>query len=652
MRYRTEIDGLRAFAVVPVILFHAGFESFSGGYVGVDVFFVISGYLITSIILSEMDEGKFSLINFYERRARRILPALFFVMAVCIPFAWFWLIPRDMEDFAQSLIAVSTFSSNFLFWSESGYFDTAAELKPLLHTWSLAVEEQYYILFPLFMVLTWRLSKRRMLDLLIGMFLISLVIAHWGAYNIPSATFYLLPARGWELLLGVFVAFHFNRGTADDLSSSLKQTLSLTGLLLIIYSVFAYSEQTPFPSLFTLAPTLGTVLLILFTRKGTLAYRILSNRLMVSIGLISYSAYLWHYPLFAFAKHRSLSEPSMPQMALLCAITLLLAYLSWRFIEKPFRIKSELRSASFSILLKSSTVCGLFILTGYLFIGGPLKTKIELDYPDINFNYEKIHKGSRITGKDCSRFKTLEGTVFCKVYGKGDNLVVIWGDSHAYYLRLTLPRKLLPNNTQLIIIAHTGCPPIAGVVRVGKRGYVGNCLSTKTLSAYGDYISSMAPKKIFLVGRWTMYLKGLYKNGSLQSRDHFIASNETSSGSESSARTAFVNGMKKTLNLFRNSDVFVVGQPPEINHLRPKFILENFTTPRSPIDTWHSIESDVFKEIERDHKFEYINTRNHFCDAHECLLKIDNQPIYMDDNHLTGHGLSEEWRLISQKIIQ
>ena len=160
MNYRREIDGLRALAVLPVILFHAGFETFSGGFVGVDVFFVISGYLITTIILAELEQGRFSIVNFYERRARRILPALFLVMLVCIPFAWIWLLPSDMKDFSQSLIAVAIFASNILFWRESGYFDTAAELKPLLHTWSLAVEEQYYVLFPLFLMLFWKLGKR------------------------------------------------------------------------------------------------------------------------------------------------------------------------------------------------------------------------------------------------------------------------------------------------------------------------------------------------------------------------------------------------------------------------------------------------------------------------------------------------------------
>ena len=193
MKYRPGIDGLRALAVLPVILFHAGFEWFSGGFVGVDIFFFISGYLITTIIISEMAEGKFSIVNFYERRARRIIPALFFVMAACLPFAWLWLTPIDLKDFGQSLIAVSIFISNTLFWWESGYFDTAAELKPLIHTWSLAVEEQYYILFPVFLILTWRLGIKWILIVLSIIFFFSLSVAAWATQYAVSYTHLTLP---------------------------------------------------------------------------------------------------------------------------------------------------------------------------------------------------------------------------------------------------------------------------------------------------------------------------------------------------------------------------------------------------------------------------------------------------------------------------
>ena len=243
LQYRREIDGLRALAVIPVILFHAGFQTFSGGFIGVDVFFVISGYLITSIILAEKQAGVFTLLNFYERRARRILPALFVVMFACLPFAWLWLLPASLKDFSQSLVAVSGFSSNILFWQESGYFTRAAELKPLLHTWSLAVEEQYYILFPLFLLLTWRLGRQWIISLLAIIALISLGAAQWYPFEEQAFRFFMLPTRLWELLVGVFTAFYLTTPGTTNHSQSASQSISCVGLLLITGAVFAFDKQ-------------------------------------------------------------------------------------------------------------------------------------------------------------------------------------------------------------------------------------------------------------------------------------------------------------------------------------------------------------------------------------------------------------------------
>ena len=219
MHYRQEIDGLRAVAVIPVVLFHAGFEIFSGGYVGVDVFFVISGYLITSILIRELEQGEFSLVRFYERRARRILPALFFMMLVCIPFAWAWMTPSQIEDFGRSLVAVSLFASNILFWRKIDYFAPAAEENPLLHTWSLAVEEQYYMFFPLFLLLAWRFGRTRVFYMIAAIAAASLLFANGAGATMPVANFYLAPTRAWELLAGSLCAFiHFGRSRGATIS--------------------------------------------------------------------------------------------------------------------------------------------------------------------------------------------------------------------------------------------------------------------------------------------------------------------------------------------------------------------------------------------------------------------------------------------------
>ena len=344
MKYRAEIDGLRAIAVVPIILFHAGFEYFSGGFVGVDVFFVISGYLITTIILSEKEQGTFSLVNFYERRFRRILPALFMVMLVSLIFSLLWLMPSYMEDFSQSLMAVSTFSSNILFWRESGYWEISNELKPLLHTWSLAVEEQYYVLYPLFLMQIWHFRKDWILGSFIVIAAISLATAQWGAYNKPIPTFYLLPTRAWELSIGAGIAYYFlyRKQTVQILLShkSVNEALGLLGLLMISYAVYVFDKGTPFPSLYALVPTVGTGLIILFSSSQTMVGRLLSIKPLVAVGIISYGAYLWHWPLLVFARHLSLTEPSELTFAILALLSFPLAYLSWRYIEKPFRTKS------------------------------------------------------------------------------------------------------------------------------------------------------------------------------------------------------------------------------------------------------------------------------------------------------------------------
>lgn len=432
MKYRAEIDGLRAIAVIPVILFHAGFEYFNGGFVGVDVFFVISGYLITTIILSEKEQGTFSLINFYERRARRILPALFFVMLISLPLAWIWLLPSDMKDFSQSLIAVSTYVSNILFWRETGYWGAANEMKPLLHTWSLAVEEQYYVIFPIFLMLMWRLRKRWIFSAFLVIAAVSLVIAQWGAYNKPTANFLLLPTRVWELAIGASVAFYFlyRKHTIRTFLSHkfINEALGLVGLLMIVYAIYAFDKTVPFPSLYALVPTIGAGLIILFSSSKTLVGRLLGTRLLVGIGLISYSAYLWHQPLFAFARHRSLAEPSELLFAILAAISFPLAYLSWKYVERPFRKKGRIsKKAIFAFAVIGSVTFIAIGLAGHITDGfGGRSTKSKTTLQSIE---EKL-KVNRGLSDTCESSFTLSPN--CRTSDEPE--IVVWGDSFAMHL--------------------------------------------------------------------------------------------------------------------------------------------------------------------------------------------------------------------------
>ncbi len=461
MRYRSEIDGLRAVAVVPVILFHAGFGLFAGGYVGVDVFFVISGYLITSIIIGEMAEGRFSLARFYERRARRILPALFFVVLCCLPAAWFLLPPSDLREFAQGVFATATFSANILFWQRSGYFDTDAEMNPLLHMWSLAVEEQFYILFPLLLMATWRLGPRVVLATLAALFAVSLGLAQWTVQDSPSAAFYLLHTRAWELLIGAFAAFYLQKNTLATPPWA-NELLSAAGLAAIVFAIFAFDGATPFPSLYALVPTLGTVLVILFAAPGTLVHRVLSVPGVVTVGLLSYSLYLWHQPLLVF--FRFLREPGVPEIAALVALAFLLSLFTFRFVERPAR---TLPLATPGILAGSAAaLTGLAAigLVGHQSHGFPTRFDprivaalhearaespvfIEdnrLDDDRCRFSLTGIDAESRARMEDCHA-----------AFGPG---VLVFGDSHATNLYHAIVRNADAASHPFVIgISENGC---------------------------------------------------------------------------------------------------------------------------------------------------------------------------------------------------
>jgi peptidoglycan/LPS O-acetylase OafA/YrhL len=373
LQYRREVDGLRSIAIIPVLFFHAGVNVFRGGYVGVDIFFVISGYLITSLILAERTAGRFTIVGFYERRARRILPALYVVVMACLIPAWHWMSPEALKSFGQSLVAVSLFANNILLSVTSGYWDLASDEKPLLHTWSLGVEEQYYVVFPLLLALCWRLGRGRLAVLLGILSMLSLGLAEWGWRKYPDANFYLPLSRAWELLSGALVAFALHhRGPLPRNRVLLKNALSLFGFALIAYSIFIFDSYTPFPSLYSAVPILGSALVLYAADEHTVVGAMLSLPVLVGIGLISYSLYLWHQPLLAYARVIVGSEPSLYLSLSLILVAFGLAYLSWKFVEKPFRNRA---------FMSQGQVFGMALGGSVVFVGLGLAANMSHGFP-------------------------------------------------------------------------------------------------------------------------------------------------------------------------------------------------------------------------------------------------------------------------------
>lgn len=449
LAYRPEIDGLRAIAVLPVIGFHAGWTWINGGYLGVDVFFVISGYLITSILLADLREGSYSILTFYERRARRILPALVVVVLVSLPAAYFLMLPHQFDDFAKSVIGVGLFLSNFQFWWEEGYFGAAAELKPLLHSWSLAVEEQFYILYPLLLVLIWR---RHTLVFLAVLAILSLALAEWTVRQSPNTAFFLLPFRGWELLAGAICAL---------LPSRQSGALAALGLAMILGAMLIYDPYTRFPGLGAVPPVLGASLIICFS-KGSWLATALAWRPLVFVGLISYSTYLWHQPIFAFARLSAIGEPSATTFVLLALMSLGMGWLSWRYVERPFRGAAPLLPAR-RVLLATAAGC----LAGLVLLGSTL---------DNTRFFSRSLGASQSDLLAYTRFAETEA--FAQTYRTDPCFldpgevppdtcfetdpdranILLLGDSHAGHLRRAIEDAVDPAN--LVMIAGSACRPL------------------------------------------------------------------------------------------------------------------------------------------------------------------------------------------------
>lgn len=649
MKYRPEIDGLRAVAVLPVVLFHAGFSAFSGGYVGVDVFFVISGYLITKILLDELEGGRLSLRNFYERRARRILPALFAVCLATLPFAWFWMFPAQLQDHAQGLVAVVLFASNILFWRETDYFAAAAELKPLLHTWSLAVEEQYYVLFPLLLLAIRTRTWRTKVFVVAGVAAASLLLAELASRYSPVANFFLLPTRAWEILAGALCALWMLKRPPRG-----NDAIAAAGLALIVAAVFLFDSGTRVPSVLSALPVLGACLLILFAGGTGVVGRLLSSRILVGVGLVSYSFYLWHQPIFAFARVRALTEPSPALMGALSVLALVAGWLTYRYVEKPFRQRGN----TFFSDRKRFVACAcaglllLFVagLAGHLTRGAPARIPADVRgylaaKDDTNPHRKTCHYRAM---KGVDRLPELPDPN-C-VFGPGrEPAVALLGDSHGDVVASQFATALGQQGVTATQITVSGCLPFSGYNRallacdrVNRRIF--------------DYVTRGGIKTVVLTGRYaSLYHDTPFDNGEgghdpasvVYDKKTFLFDLGPGRSHEDHALELMRRGVQRYLDA--GLQVVLVYPIPEAGWDVPLYLAKSALhgAGRDTLSTRHDVYLRRYAEVirafdalEHPRLVKYRPDRT-LCDTAikgRCLNAWQGQVFYFDHNHLSEAG--------------
>jgi len=654
MKYRKEIDGLRGIAVLLVVLFHAGFSWIRGGFVGVDVFFVISGYLITTLILSEKASGVFSLRTFYERRARRILPALLLVLLACLPVVWLWMLPLNLKNFSASLMAVALFGSNFLFWREHGYFAAADVEKPLLHTWSLAVEEQFYVLFPLVAVVFWRWDRRSLAIFLSAAALISFGICEWGARNTPTANFYLLPSRGWELLVGALVALvllsKMGEAVVTIVGRQGAQILGILGMSLIVYGALTFDRDTLFPGTSALAPTLGTALVIAFAIPKTATWRLLSHPALVGIGLISYSAYLWHQPLFAAARLYKVNTPSTGAFAALSVASLIIGYLSWRYVERPFRDRERIPRNTVVALAFGVSVAMIAIgWIGYTSNGFPSRLG-----PAAQRVYEaRLDRNPR--AEECDHI--VEPSQSC-IYGNARRVrIALVGDSHAAALAFEFGNLAAQHLIGLRQLTYDGCLPVRSLYRVFRTDR--QCLEYND-KAFRFIGTQPSIDVVVLAARWTLGLEGSFFDngeGGVESDDTEPLVERRGVGYKKSdeqgrierVRAEYIGAIQDFLALGKT--VILVYPIPEVGWDVPAFLARRaLTDPTLAADLstsylqFRTRNARAYQALDaagRGPRLVRVTPADILCNTYvpnRCLAELKGVPLYFDDDHLSNAG--------------
>ena len=650
-KYRPDVDGMRALAILSVLIFHAYPSSLPGGFVGVDIFFVISGYLISSIIFRGLTLGTFSFFDFYARRVRRIFPAVTVVILGSFLLGFFFLTPYELEDLIRESPYAAFFLENWrLYVTTGGYWETATELKPFMHFWSLGVEEQYYIFYPLICFLLWKVSAKRFLASLVFMLLVSLGLCLYDTANEPVRAFYSLHTRFWELLIGgvlAYVELKWPDYKEKLKCGSIDNVFSITGLLLIVFAIAFFEEGKDFPGWRALFPTVGSVLIIAAGTNTYLNKYVFSNKVAVFIGLISYPLYLWHWPFICIFRNNLAGElPSGWLMFTLMGSSFLMAYLTYTVIERPMRS----RKATWKLVLT------LTLLLAIVSVGTKeviRKVDAAEDFlfsgvPEEVLNQKAAIPGLALHDETCEQ-KFGSHHAVCRTVGYNPK-TVIFGDSHAESLLRIVFNKDETNSQSFYLVASSAGIVFPDAYRLTSRGKVDdeNRMATK------DFWESIEKhdeiKTVILRGNWGGYLK---KN---------IISEINSDWNKEELfrhhwRTVF--NRLKTLN----KEVILALDNPSFNFnpLIKCIPLQRVSLVKKGSECYAELGSDTDVEyaiakkilIEEARQFNnviLVDVGSEICPHGQCILVEKNTPLYVDDNHLSDLGNELTWKIISDHI--
>lgn len=621
LNYRPDIDGLRAVAVLAVVLNHLSAPLLPGGYVGVDVFFVISGYLITGIISREMAQGQFTFARFYERRARRIFPALFAMLAVTLLASYLLLLPSDMKSTLKGTLGTLFFASNLVFWREmaAGYFAaTDLGLNPLLHTWSLAVEEQFYLLFPVLLLLCYRHARQHIVPVLLLCALLSLAAATLLVQSKSVAVFFLSPFRAWELLVGALLAFN----ALPPLGSRIARELAAgMGLIAILGACFLYGKGTTFPGLAALPPVLGTAAVIhAGASGGSLATTLLQTRPLVFVGLVSYSLYLWHWPLIVLVRYAAGMAPITPYLPALFLASMLLAWLSYRFVEQPFRHKAAV-SRHF-VLGSTVAMAASMTLTA---CAGLWKEGFEARFSPEVVRMDKT-RTEEIPFVQCDEQAPQSWCVLGQVGAAPETL--LWGDSHLLAWAPAIDQILLKQGSSAVFAELSACPPMLNIQN-NRPGCPEHNLAVK------DYLLKHPEiKNVLMAANWSKYFDPAYQIRLSQGKAQL-------QGVEAAR-----HGLIESLGWLRASgrSVLLVGSVPVYETDALLSLALATASNRNPplLNAEAQMKKNLrFYESVRnagtDMRVKLLDPIHWICKP-DCMLVQDGVPLYRDGNHLSVAG--------------